>query len=85
MLGNANDDDIDKFNMGEDAPQIVGIIDDRPPEHIAREDYNKSRMCETLETKSIEEDEIKAGQTNERARSRSPNQNSKQDISTSSW
>lgn len=77
MLRNANDDDIDKFNMGEDAPQIVGIIDDRPPELIAREDYNKSRMWKTLGTESKDEGKTSAGGTDERTRSRSPNQNKK--------
>lgn len=48
MLHSTKDDDIEKFNMGEDAPQIVGTIDDRPPELIAREDYNKNHKWKTL-------------------------------------
>lgn len=75
-LGNANDDDIEKFNMGEDAPQIVGVVDDRPPELIAREDYNKSRMWKTLGT-DLDVGGENAGQMEGRARSKSPNINRK--------
>ncbi|XP_055624835.1 BUD13 homolog [Toxorhynchites rutilus septentrionalis] len=38
-----NEDESDLFAMGDEAPQIVGIIDDRPPELKAKEDFNSSR------------------------------------------
>lgn len=40
-LGNVNDEESDLFATGEDAPQIVGVIDDRPPELQAL-DYKNS-------------------------------------------
>lgn len=76
MLQNANDADIEKFNLDEDAPQIVGIVDDRPPELIAKEDYNKSRKWKTLGT-DPEESEMSATQMKGRTPSRSPNINRK--------
>lgn len=76
MLGNANDEDIEKFNLGEDAPQIVGVIDDRPAELIAREDYNKSRKWKTLGT-DPGESETTTGETKKRVRSQSPNHQTK--------
>lgn len=78
MLRNANNDDIDKFNMGEDAPQIVGIIDDRPPELIAKEDYNKSRMWKTLGAEP-EAGDNNVNQMKQRTRSKSPNHSKKRE------
>ncbi|XP_055533269.1 BUD13 homolog [Wyeomyia smithii] len=38
-----NEDESDLFALGEEAPQIVGIIDERPPELKAKEDFNTSK------------------------------------------
>ncbi|XP_058066702.1 BUD13 homolog [Anopheles bellator] len=38
-----NPDDVDLFALGEEAPQIVGIIDDRPPELRAKEDFSSNK------------------------------------------
>ncbi|XP_053687583.1 BUD13 homolog [Sabethes cyaneus] len=38
-----NADESDLFALGEEAPQIVGIIDERPPELKAKEDFNTSK------------------------------------------
>lgn len=48
QLHSTNDEDIEKFNLGEDAPQIVGVVDDRPPELIATQDYGKSLRWKTI-------------------------------------
>lgn len=36
------DDDLEVYAIGEDAPQIVGVFDERPPELIAKEDYKNN-------------------------------------------
>uniref|UniRef100_A0A1B6KCJ8 BUD13 homolog n=2 Tax=Graphocephala atropunctata TaxID=36148 RepID=A0A1B6KCJ8_9HEMI len=38
-----DDDEIELFQMDEDAPQIAGIVDERPPDVIAQEQYNSKR------------------------------------------
>ncbi|XP_058465976.1 BUD13 homolog [Malaya genurostris] len=38
-----NEDESDLFAQGDEAPQIVGIIDERPPELKAKEDFNSSK------------------------------------------
>lgn len=38
-----NVDESDLFALGEEAPQIVGIIDERPPELKAKEDFSTSK------------------------------------------
>ncbi|XP_052872475.1 BUD13 homolog [Anopheles cruzii] len=38
-----NPDDVDLFALGEEAPQVVGIIDDRPPELRAKEDFSSNK------------------------------------------
>lgn len=48
QLANATDADLDNFNLGEDLPQIVGIIDDRPPDLIAIEDYKASQKWKMI-------------------------------------
>lgn len=47
-LANATEEDLDKFNLDEDAPQIVGIIDDRPADLIAKEDYGTNSKWKTI-------------------------------------
>lgn len=36
------DEDLEVYAIGEDAPTIVGVVDDRPPELIAKEDYKNN-------------------------------------------
>lgn len=48
QLANATEEDLDNYNLGEDLPQIAGIIDERPAELIAKEDYKKSAKWKTL-------------------------------------
>lgn len=48
QLANATDADLDNFNLGEDLPQIAGIIDERPAELIAKEDYKASKKWKTI-------------------------------------
>lgn len=44
----AAETDLDNYNLGEDLPQIAGIIDDRPAELIAKEDYKSSGKWKTI-------------------------------------
>lgn len=44
------EEELEMYAMGEDAPQIVGVIDDRPPELIAKEDYSKSIKWKGLDS-----------------------------------
>uniref|UniRef100_A0A2M4AN86 BUD13 homolog n=1 Tax=Anopheles triannulatus TaxID=58253 RepID=A0A2M4AN86_9DIPT len=37
------DDEVDLFALGEEAPQVVGIIDERPPELRAKEDFSSNK------------------------------------------
>ncbi|KXJ82254.1 hypothetical protein RP20_CCG014825 [Aedes albopictus] len=39
----AIEDESDLFGLGEEAPQIVGVIDERPPELKAREDFSSNK------------------------------------------
>lgn len=48
QLANATEEDLDTYNLGEDLPQIAGIIDERPAELIAKEDYKTSEKWKTI-------------------------------------
>lgn len=43
-----SDKDLEVYAIGEDAPQIVGVFDERPAELIAREDYKQSEKWKVL-------------------------------------
>lgn len=47
-MAHATEEDLDNYNLNEDAPQIVGIIDDRPADLIAKEDYGASNKWKTI-------------------------------------
>ncbi|XP_053681435.1 BUD13 homolog [Anopheles nili] len=42
-LQTIQDDEVELFGLGEEAPQVVGIIDDRPPELRAKEDFSSNK------------------------------------------
>uniref|UniRef100_A0A182IJX0 BUD13 homolog n=1 Tax=Anopheles atroparvus TaxID=41427 RepID=A0A182IJX0_ANOAO len=42
-LQSIQEDDVDMFGLGEEAPQVVGIIDERPPELRAKEDFGSNK------------------------------------------
>lgn len=48
QLVNATEAELDNYNLGEDLPQIAGIVDERPAELIAKEDYKTSRKWRTI-------------------------------------
>lgn len=48
QLAHATEEDLDNYNLGEDLPQIAAIIDERPAELIAKEDYKASAKWKTM-------------------------------------
>lgn len=48
QVANINEAELDCYNLGEDLPQIAGIIDERPAELIAKEDYKTSQKWKSL-------------------------------------
>lgn len=47
-LQKISDEDLEVYAIGEDAPQIVGVFDERPAELIAKEDYKNSERWKVL-------------------------------------
>lgn len=47
QLANAAEHELD-YTLGEDLPQIAGIIDERPADLIAKEDYDKSEKWKSI-------------------------------------
>lgn len=56
QYANIDEDNFEKYAVSEDAPQIVGVVDDRPPELIAQEDYKKNRKWKVLDETKKETD-----------------------------
>ncbi|XP_049296874.1 BUD13 homolog [Anopheles funestus] len=47
-------DETDLFGLDEEAPLVVGIIDERPPELIAKEDFNSTKWKAVATTNSFD-------------------------------
>lgn len=48
QLAHVTAEELDNYNLGEDLPQIAGIIDERPANMIAKEDYKASNKWKSL-------------------------------------
>lgn len=82
-LRQATEEDLDSYNLGEDLPQIAGIIDERPAELIAKEDYKSSGKWKTFDDETGRKNEQFLGERGKGSRDFSPARHSRQDVDLS--
>lgn len=75
-MNKMTEEELEMYAMGEDAPQIVGVIDDRPPELVAKEDYTKSIKWKGLASVSDEPISAKLADRKRSKTSKSPDKKS---------
>lgn len=80
-LQKISDEDLEVYAIGEDAPQIVGVFDERPAELIAKEDYKNSEKWKML---AAVDGTITINNFGQDGKMKSSNRNSKRDGTSAS-